>query len=206
MWSQVASRRGSVAYYVRRLVAQGIDGIVVSLIGVVIFFHSSHSPVLQNGDQWQAVLSPVFPGVTGLRLTSDGPAVGLGGTSPAFAPPQESVRLWQTRLEDGGEKTITYRFDARWALMLLYGLYYALCTGYRGQTVGKYLMRLRVVGKEGQRIGYGRALLRWVLYWVSLLPFWLGVVWIFVDRQNRAWHDGLCGTRVVEGKVEPAEG
>ena len=205
MRSQVANRRGSIAYYVRRLAAQGIDGIVVSLLGVVIFFHSSHSPVIRNGDQWQIVLSPVFPGATWLRLTSDGPEIGLGGTSPAYAPPQGSVRLWQKRYEDGSEKTISYLFDARWGLMLLYGLYYALCTGYRGQTVGKYLMRLRVVGKEGQRIGYGRALLRWVLYQVSLLPLWLGVVWIFVDRRNRSWHDGLCGTRVVEGEVVPAE-
>ena len=195
----------SVRYYVRRLAAQWIDGIVVSLIGVVVFYYSPHSPVLRDGDQWQIVLSPVFPSQYGLRLTSEGPEIGLGSHSPAFAPPQESVRLWQKRYEDGSEKTISYWFDARWGLMLLYGLYYALSTGYRGQTVGKYLMRLRVVGKEGQRIGYGRALLRWVLYRVSLLSFWLGVVWIFVDRRNRAWYDRLCGTRVVDGKVTSAE-
>ena len=194
----------SVRYYLRRLMAQGIDGIVVSFLGGVIFFHSSHSPVLRHADQWQIVLSPIFPGIHSLRVTSDGPEIGWGGVSPAFAPPQGSVRLWQKRYEDGSEKTISYRFDGRWGLMLLYGLYYALGTGYRGQTVGKYLMRLRVVGKEGQRVGYGRALLRWVLYQVSLLPLWLGVIWIFVDRRNRAWHDGLCGTRVVDGKVTPA--
>ena len=195
----------SVLYYVRRLVAQWIDGTVVSLIGVVIFFHTPHSPVLHNGNQWQIVLSPIFPGAHSFRVASDGPEIDLGGGSPAFKPLQGSVRLWQKRYEDGSEKTISYRFDARWGLLLLYGLYYALSTGYRGQTVGKYLMRLRVVGKEGQRIGYGRALLRWVLYQVSLLPFLLGLIWIFVDRQNRAWHDGLCGTRVVDGKVAPAE-
>ena len=198
MRSPVAKRRESAAYYVRRLAAQWIDGLVV-------FFHTPHSPMLRNGDQWQIVLSPVFPGVSGLQLKSEGPEIGWGSGSPAFAPPQKSVRLWQTRLENGGEKRISYRFDARWGLMGLYGLYYALGTGYRGQTVGKYLMRLRVVGKEGQRVGYGRALLRWVLYPVSLLPFWLGVVWILVDRQHRAWHDGLCGTRVVEGKVVPVD-
>ena len=195
----------SALYYVRRLAAQWIDGIVVSLIGVVIFFHTSHSPVLRNGDQWQITLSPIFPGAHSFRVASDGPEIDLGGGSPAFEPPQGSVRLWQKRYEDGSEKTISYRFDARWGLMLLYGLYYALCTGYRGQTVGKYLMRLRVVGKEGQRIGYGKALLRWVLYQVSWVPFGLGLIWIFVDRKNRAWHDGLCGTQVVDGKVAPAE-
>ena len=205
MRSWVANQRGSFAYYVRRLVAQGIDGIVVSLIGVVIFLHSSHSPVLRDEHQWQLILSPCFPSQYGLWVASKGPGVGWGNGSPDLAPPQGSIRLWQTRMANGGEQTISYLFDARWGLMLLYGLYYALGTGYRGQTVGKYLMRLRVVGKEGQRIGYGRALLRWVLYRVSLLPFWLGMIWIFVDRQHRAWHDGLCGTRVVEGEVVPAE-
>ena len=195
----------SVRYYVRRLAAQWIDGIVVSFLGGVIFFHSSHSPVLRSENQWQIVLSPIFPGISGLQLKSEGPEIGWGSSSPAFAPPQKSVRLWQKRLANGGEKTISYRFDARWGLIGLYGLYYALCTGYRGQTVGKYLMRLRVVGKEGQPIGYGRALVRWVLYGVSILSLLLGLIWIFVDRQHRAWHDGLCGTRVVEGKVALAD-
>ena len=136
--------------------------------------------------------------------------MGWGSGSPDLAPPQTSISLWRWRKANGAETRISYWFDARWGLMGLYGLYYALCPGYRGQTVGKYLMRLRMVGKEGQRISYGKALLRWVLYGVSLLPPWLGVAWIFVDRQNRAWHDGLCGTRVVavaarDRQIAPAD-
>ena len=187
-------------YYVRRLVAQWIDGIVISFLGIVVFFHTSHSPILHNRDQWQITLSPIFPGTAGFRFTPEGPEIDLREGSSELAPPQVSVLLWKWR-----RGRISGEFDARWGLLLLYGAYYTLCTGFRGQTVGKYLMRLRVVGKEGQRIGYGKALLRWVLYGVSLLPLLLGVVWIFVDRQNRAWHDGLCGTQVVDGKVAPAD-
>ena len=189
-------------YYLRRLVAQGIDGIVVPLLGVVVFFHTPHSPVLHSGDQWRITLSPIFPGSTGfgVRFTPEGPGINLGKGPSKLTPPQVSVLLWRWR-----RGRISGEFDARWRLMLLYGLYYTLCTGYRGQTAGKYLMRLRVVGTEGQRIGYGRALVRGVLYGVSLLPLLLGVVWIFVDRQHRAWHDGLCGTRVVDRKGAPID-
>ncbi len=134
----------SALYYVRRLVGQWIDGIVVSLIGVVIFFHTPHSPVLHNGNQWQITLSPIFPGTVGWRFTPEGPEIGLGEGSPERAPPQVSVLLWKWR-----RGRISGEFDARWGLMLLYGVYYTLCTGFRGQTAGKYLMRLRVVGKKG---------------------------------------------------------
>jgi len=187
-------------YYLRRLAAQGIDGVVVSFLGAIVLFHTPHSPVLHQGDQWKITLSPIFPGTAGLRFTPEGPGIGQGEGSPELAPPRVSVLLWKWR-----RGRISGEFDARWGLMLLYGLYYTLCTGYRGQTVGKYLMRLRAVGKEGQRIGYRRALLRWVLYGVSLLPLLLGVIWIFVDRQHRAWHDGLCGTRVVAVEAQDSQ-
>ena len=76
-------------------------------------------------------------------------------------------------------------------------MYYTFFTGFRGQTPGKRLMRLRVVGKDGQRVGYGRALGRWLGYFVSGLPFYLGLLWIFVGWKRLAWHDWVCGTRVV---------
>jgi len=40
---------------------------------------------------------------------------------------------------------------------------------------------------------------------VSVLPLGLGVVWMFLDTDRRAWHDRLAGTRVlmVSGRLGP---
>ena len=62
----------SVLYYVRRLAAQWIDAIVVSLMGVGVFFHTPYSPVLRDEHQWQLTLSPCFPSQYGLWVASKG--------------------------------------------------------------------------------------------------------------------------------------
>jgi len=90
-----------------------------------------------------------------------------------------------------------------------------------GQTVAMRAWRLRVVGQDGGRIGWGRAWLRfasalfpmtpamvwlnmapqvdtWVKLLVLLLPWLAGFLWIAVDRDKRAWHDILSGTRILQ--------
>jgi len=81
--------------------------------------------------------------------------------------------------------------------------YFALSNGGEaGATVGKRLMRIRVVDQhDGNPIGPGRALLRWVLtgvFWVSLyLPGLLNLLWPLWDPQRQAWHDKLANSVVV---------
>ena len=45
-------------YYLRRFLAQGVDAVIVTLIGVVIFFFSEHSPVLRGEEQWSITFRP----------------------------------------------------------------------------------------------------------------------------------------------------
>ena len=67
-----------------------------------------------------------------------------------------------------------------------------------GRTPGMRPFRLVVVrDRDGSRIGWGTALLRMVgMFFVSTV-FYLGFIWVFVDKRNRAWHDLLAGTLVV---------
>jgi uncharacterized RDD family membrane protein YckC len=76
-----------------------------------------------------------------------------------------------------------------------------------GRTLGKLLLRIRVVRADARRMTVGRAALREVvvknlliahlplLYFV-LIP--MDALWPLWDRENRAIHDFLAGTRVVE--------
>lgn len=67
-----------------------------------------------------------------------------------------------------------------------------------GVTPGKLLLDLRVVEtRSGERPGWIRSIIRYIGYFVSALPLGLGFVWAAFDREGRALHDRLAGTRVV---------
>ena len=69
---------------------------------------------------------------------------------------------------------------------------------FNGQTLGKIMLGLRVVKKNGRRISWLDALLRNVFgYTVSGL-FLLGYIWAIFDREKQAWHDKMAGTVVVD--------
>jgi uncharacterized RDD family membrane protein YckC len=71
-------------------------------------------------------------------------------------------------------------------------VFWALC----GQTPGKALLGLRVVRADGRRVTVATALLRYLGYWISAIPLFLGFAWILVDDERRGWHDLIAGTYV----------
>jgi uncharacterized RDD family membrane protein YckC len=79
----------------------------------------------------------------------------------------------------------------------LHAAYFIVFVGGCGQTPGKMLLRITVVRWDGVPAGYGRALVRWVGYWVAMLPLGLGFVPAFFTADRRGVHDWMAGTRVV---------
>jgi uncharacterized RDD family membrane protein YckC len=72
-----------------------------------------------------------------------------------------------------------------------------------GQTPGKWLMGLLVVQTNGERLKLGRALLRWLGYWLSGILF-LGFLWMLLDSRRQGFHDKLARTLVVYSRPEEA--
>jgi uncharacterized RDD family membrane protein YckC len=69
----------------------------------------------------------------------------------------------------------------------------------RGQTPGMKMMNIKVVrDKDGGPITAGQAVLRLLGYWVSSLVFYLGFIWIFIDKRQRGWFDLIAGTVVIK--------
>lgn len=66
-----------------------------------------------------------------------------------------------------------------------------------GQTLGKNIMGLRVVAYDGNLITVKYAFIRYIGYWLSAIPFFLGYLWVLVDDDRRAWHDKLAKTNVI---------
>jgi uncharacterized RDD family membrane protein YckC len=68
-----------------------------------------------------------------------------------------------------------------------------------GQTPGKMVMGLKVVKADtGELLDPGGALLRYVGYIVSSIPFYLGFFWIIWDEKKEGWHDKIAKTRVIK--------
>lgn len=78
--------------------------------------------------------------------------------------------------------------------------YFILMHGTGGQTLGKMLLGVRVVGALGAPIGYRHALGRQLAWCLSALLFGVGFAVAAARRDRRALHDVVAGTRVVRAR------
>ena len=77
--------------------------------------------------------------------------------------------------------------------------YFVLFHGMGGQTVGKWLLGLKVVGANQEPITYRQALIRWMGACLSAL-LGVGLLWTLFHPQKRGWHDMMAGTWVIREK------
>lgn len=77
------------------------------------------------------------------------------------------------------------------------GLYQIYLGGILGQTLGKRLLRIRVISSRGQAPGPVLATVRFVAMALSLGLLGLGWLWCIFDRERRALHDHLSGSYVI---------
>jgi uncharacterized RDD family membrane protein YckC len=79
---------------------------------------------------------------------------------------------------------------------------------HNGQTWGKQMMGIRVIRDTGETMGFGWAALREIVvkgFGVGLassiipfIPWFLNFFWPLWDDENRALHDMVCSTHVVQ--------
>lgn len=79
---------------------------------------------------------------------------------------------------------------------IVFGLYCAAGWTLAGRTFGKALLGLRVVDRSGRHPSAMRSLVRVLGYIVSSV-FWLGFVWVAVDRERDGFHDKIARTHVI---------
>lgn len=72
----------------------------------------------------------------------------------------------------------------------------------RQATPGKMAVGARIVdAKTGGKASMGQLLMRYAGYYVSAIPFFLGLIWVAFDPRKQGWHDKMAGTVVVRKKA-----
>jgi len=76
----------------------------------------------------------------------------------------------------------------------------------RQATPGKMVFSARVVdARTGGTLTLGQSIGRYLGYFVSTIPFGLGLLWVAFDSRKQGWHDKLAGTVVVRSKRRGTE-
>jgi uncharacterized RDD family membrane protein YckC len=69
---------------------------------------------------------------------------------------------------------------------------------FRGATPGKMLVKAKIDTANGlAQPSAGRLIGRFFAYFASIIPVFLGFLWIAFDRRKQGWHDKIAGTVVI---------
>ncbi len=65
-------------------------------------------------------------------------------------------------------------------------------------TPGKLILGLHVVdAKTGEKLDLLQGVIRYLGYFVSIIPLFLGLLWVAWDGRKQGWHDKLAGSLVI---------
>jgi uncharacterized RDD family membrane protein YckC len=83
------------------------------------------------------------------------------------------------------------------AFLPLWLLYHIILWGTSGKTIGKMIMGIQVVRRDGEQIGIGRAVVRTLAYLVSTLTLHISTLFALFGHERRTMHDVIAGTIVA---------
>jgi uncharacterized RDD family membrane protein YckC len=106
--------------------------------------------------------------------------VALGGGSHI----SDSQRNWIYMVLLSYLPFVVFAFFLLWAL--------------RGQSPGMMAVRIEITDRDGEPLPSSRALVRALVWPLSMFPFGIGALPILFDEERRALHDMVAGTVVLE--------
>ena len=85
--------------------------------------------------------------------------------------------------------------------LLIFLLYYIVLEGSMGQTIGKKLLKIKVVRENGEACGFGPAIIRTILRLVDALPLLYIIGMILISRSDKKQRLGDCVAKTVVVKA-----
>jgi uncharacterized RDD family membrane protein YckC len=72
---------------------------------------------------------------------------------------------------------------------------------FKQATPGKMALAIKIVdSRTGNVPSIGQLIGRYFSYFLAVIPFGLGFIWIAFDKHKQGWHDKLSGTLVIRNK------
>ena len=69
---------------------------------------------------------------------------------------------------------------------------------YKSATPGKMILKMKIVdATTGGKLSVGQSLIRYLGYYVSIIPLCLGLIWVGIDKRKQGFHDKIAGTVVI---------
>jgi uncharacterized RDD family membrane protein YckC len=97
----------------------------------------------------------------------------------------------------GGEPVPAGEPGYQLLLLLMAALFFITSWLRGGQTLGMRAWRLRVERESGEAMDARTGIVRFLGGILSVATGGIGLLWLWVDRDELTWHDRLAGTRVV---------
>jgi len=78
---------------------------------------------------------------------------------------------------------------------------------YKSATPGKMATKLTIVdANTGEKPSTGQFIIRYIGYYLAMLPLFLGIIWVGIDKRKQGLHDKLAGTVVLRNaQSEPVK-
>ncbi len=69
---------------------------------------------------------------------------------------------------------------------------------YKSATPGKMALGLSIVdARTGGKPSTTQFVIRYLGYFVAMIPLFLGIIWVGFDRRKQGWHDKIASTVVI---------
>jgi len=73
---------------------------------------------------------------------------------------------------------------------------------YKSATPGKMATKLTIVDADtGEKPSTGQFVIRYIGYYLAILPLFLGIIWVGIDKRKQGLHDKLAGTVVLRNRM-----
>lgn len=91
-----------------------------------------------------------------------------------------------------------YRLHAIVGFLLIPMLYFVFFEGLFGGSIGKLIAGIRVLKKDGSKVNFAAAFIRFVGKAISTFILMLGYLFAFFDKKHQALHDKIANTVVIK--------
>jgi hypothetical protein len=142
-------------------------------------------------------------GIAHAQSAEDIRALVNAGLLPSDTNTQAAIKALQSDVSDSIFPSTDSLMDADFIIGAMVSAIYNIffVAGYWQATPGKRWCGLKVIMADGSKPTLKQSALRHAASGISMLCFGIGYITMFFTREKMAFHDMLCQTRVVYGKV-----